>query len=305
MTKQPPSRSHYDELHDKYTKILTTKAGTRYERLAAMVFKILEDKNAVIHDLALTGEDPDVKHQIDVTVEIAGTKRRVIIECKDFDISGEKVGLGLVRNFRSVIEDTDADEGIIITCSGFTADAAKYARSKGIKLVVLRLFETRDMNGRIAKIILGVTVQQPANPQASVYIKEEYLPRYQKELAAIGVTEGMRNTDPAYFIRGKERVQFNEFLTSRMNDAIAPTGPKAIRIEIPADGWQVQIGRNDPIPFDGIVVTFDVDEDRHSVEITSNRIAELVLSGFGGSDIIIFGDQIERRSIDPDTGAVA
>jgi hypothetical protein len=305
MAKQPPSRSHYDELHDKYIKILTTKAGTRYERLAAMVFKTLENKNAVIHDLELTGEDPEVKHQIDVTVEIGGTRRRVVIECKDFDISGEKVGLGIVRNFRSVIEDTNADEGIIVTCNGFTEDAAKYARSKAIKLVILRLFETIDMNGRITKIILGVTAQQPANPRADVYIGGEHLPRYQSELAAIGVTGGMRNTDRAYFIRGKERVQFNEFLTARMNDAIGPTGSKAIRIAVPADGWQVQIDRNDPIPFDGIIVNFDVDEESHSLEITSNRIAELVLSGFGGCDIIIFGDQIERRSINPDTGAVA
>lgn len=93
MTKKTPSRSRYDDLHDKYHKILTTKAGTRYERLAALVFKALEDRNAVIHDMELVGEDPDVKHQIDVTVEIAGTTRRVVIECKDFDISGEKVGL--------------------------------------------------------------------------------------------------------------------------------------------------------------------------------------------------------------------
>ena len=36
MNKKPPERSRYDELHDKYHTILTTKAGTRYERLAAI-----------------------------------------------------------------------------------------------------------------------------------------------------------------------------------------------------------------------------------------------------------------------------
>ena len=137
MTTKTSSRSRYDELHDKYHTIRTTKAGTRYERLAALVFKALEDKNVVIHDMELAGEDPDVKHQIDVTVEVAGAKRRVIIECKDFDISGGKVGLDIIRNFRSVIEDTKADEGIVITCNDFTQDARRYARSKGIKLAVL------------------------------------------------------------------------------------------------------------------------------------------------------------------------
>jgi hypothetical protein len=105
-------------------------------------------------------------------------------------------------------------------------------------------------------------------------------------------------------LRGGDRRQFNEFLTARMNDAITPAGPKVIRIAMPADGWEIQVSQNAPIPFLGIVVNFDVDEQRHAIEATSQRIAELVFSGFGASDIIIFGDQIERHSIDRDTGTV-
>lgn len=304
MNKNVPTRSRYDELHDKYHKILTTKAGSRYERLAALVFKALEDRNAVIHDLALSGDDPDVKHQIDVTVEVSGSPRRVVIECKDFDISGQKVGLDIIRSFRSVIEDTKADEGFVLTCNAFTEDAQKYARSKGIKLCVLRLFEDRDLNGRITKVILGVTLQQPSNPRASLYLDEQESPRYARELASIGVADSARNTDPVYFVRGEDRRQFNEFLTAQMNDAIKPAGPMAIRIAIPADGWAIQVDQNPPIPFKGIVVEFDVDEEKHTVEIASQRIAELILSGFGKDDIIIFGDQIERHSIDPVSGTV-
>jgi len=237
MAKKLPNCSRYDQLHDKYHQIFTTKAGTRYERLAAMVFKALEDNNAVIHDLKLRGDNPEVKHQIDVTVESAGATRRVVIECKDFDTSKEKVGLGIARNFRSVIEDTKADEGIIITCSGFTQDAQKYARSKGIKLAVLRLFETHDMNGRIAKIVVEIIIQEPTNPRATVMVPEAEYPRYAAELAAIGVKDGMRNTDQVFFIRDGERHQFNSFLTQRMNDAIGRAGPKAIQIAIPSDGW--------------------------------------------------------------------
>jgi len=33
------------------------------------VFKVLEEKHVVIHDLKLSGADPEVKHQIDVTTE--------------------------------------------------------------------------------------------------------------------------------------------------------------------------------------------------------------------------------------------
>jgi hypothetical protein len=109
-----PKRSCYDELHDRYNTILTTKGGTRYEILAAFVFKALEAQNTVIHDLSLVGES-EVAHQIDVLFE---RKRRVLIECEDFDISGEKIGLDIIRNFRSVLEDTTADEGMVVTCNG-------------------------------------------------------------------------------------------------------------------------------------------------------------------------------------------
>jgi hypothetical protein len=64
------------------------------------------------------------------TIEIAGVSKRFLIVCKDFDASGAKVVLDILRSFRSVIEDTKADEGIVITCNGFTQDAQKYARSR-------------------------------------------------------------------------------------------------------------------------------------------------------------------------------
>jgi hypothetical protein len=44
----------------------------------------------------------DVSHKIDLHVTVEGQSRRVLIECKDFDISGDKVGLPIVRNFWAV-----------------------------------------------------------------------------------------------------------------------------------------------------------------------------------------------------------
>lgn len=166
------SRSRYDELHDKYDAILTTKSGTRYERLAAMVFKALEESTAVIHDVSLLGES-DVSHQIDVHVTIEGQSRRVLIECKDFDISGDKVGLPIVRNFWAVLDNTRANEGFIITCNGFTGDAAKYAKAKGIKLVVLRIHEEKDWEGYIKTVVVRLLALAPANPTMTVHVSDE------------------------------------------------------------------------------------------------------------------------------------
>jgi hypothetical protein len=128
-----------------------------------MVFKALEESTAVIHDVSLLGES-DVSHQIDVHVTVEGQSRRVLIECKDFDISGDKVGLPIVRNFWAVLDDTRADEGFIITCNGFTDDAAKYAKAKGIKLVVLRIHEEKDWEGFIKTVVVRLLALAPANP---------------------------------------------------------------------------------------------------------------------------------------------
>ena len=75
------SRSRYDELHDRYFEIRTTKSGTRYERLAAFVFKALDNNDVVIHDLKLLGET-GVEHQIDVIIEINGVQKRILIELR-------------------------------------------------------------------------------------------------------------------------------------------------------------------------------------------------------------------------------
>lgn len=296
-------RSRYDELHDKYHRVLTTKAGTRYERLAALVFKALEDRNVVIHDLRLAGEDPEVLHQIDVTIAIRGERKRIVIECKDFDISGDKVGLDIIRNFRSVVEDTKVDEAIVITCNGFTKDAQKYARSKNIKLAVLRVFEQRDMEGRIARVILGITMAQPKNAGATLYMADEqHGQRFSAELAEIGVSTGFRNTDPIYVVGGSQRQQINQYMTDQMNKVIQRNGPKALQIKVPAKDLQIQVGSNAPIPFDGVIINFEVDEQSVTFDVVSQRVAELIFSGFDTDDIIIFGDQIQRFAIDPVTG---
>ncbi len=54
------ARSHYDDLHDRYSAIRTNKRGTRYERLAAVVFAALEERSVVIHDLTLVGKESGV-----------------------------------------------------------------------------------------------------------------------------------------------------------------------------------------------------------------------------------------------------
>ena len=302
------SRSSYDELHDNYHAIMTTKAGTRYERLAAMVFKALQEQRAVIHDLSLLGES-DVSHQIDVQMEVDGQKRRTIIECKDFDISGGKVGLDIVRNFWAVIDDTKADEGIIITCNGFTADAAKYAKAKNVKLAVLRKHEEKDWAGRIRTIVVQLIAVSPANARMGIVVPNDAERDYFMEAAkSLPNPGGMSISDPVWMVKNQERVQINEFLSKHVHNAIPLKGndtPDKASVRVESEGWKIQIAGHRPITFDSINIEFDIRRDEMESVITSRRVAELLLSGFRGADVIIFGDQLERRKIDPETGIVS
>ena len=212
------SRSRYDELHDRFDPIMTGKAGTRYERLAAMVLKSLHERDVVVHDMKLRG-DSTVPHQIDVSIQRGGNTRRMIVECKDFDLREGKVGLDIVRSFRSVLEDTGADEAVILTCVGYTREARVYARAKGIKLAVLRTFEEADKAGRIQKIILdfhikgaiSLTIDELAMDQTNH-------DRFAAEMAAAGLQSGIHRDSPVHFVKSNEKVPFNEFLTARANE---------------------------------------------------------------------------------------
>src|SRR6202035_4335209 len=120
------------------------KAGTKYERLAALVFQILDRASFVIHDVELRGPGKEAEHQIDVTAsDRSGQRRRVIVEARD---RKKPVGLGQVRDFYGVVHQLKPDQAWIVSVTGFSADAEKYARDEGIGLAVLRPTEYGEDN---------------------------------------------------------------------------------------------------------------------------------------------------------------
>src|SRR5271165_540063 len=54
-----------------------------------------------------------------------------------------------------------------------------------------------------------------------------------------------------------------------------------------------------PISFDRVEISFDIQQNEMESVLTSSRVAELLLAGFGEADLIIYGDQLERRKINP------
>jgi hypothetical protein len=83
-------RDPIDLIYDEFVADEKRKHGTKYEIVAAIVFKALLAEHKVVHDLRLSGPGKRTKHQIDVTVERRdGQRLRLIIECRHlFPTSG-------------------------------------------------------------------------------------------------------------------------------------------------------------------------------------------------------------------------
>lgn len=311
-------RSFYDDLHDKYDPISTSKAGTRYERLSALVEKVLDHTAGVTHDLKLVGADTGVKHQIDVTITRDGQSRRVLVECKDFDISGEPVGLDIVRDFFGAVDDIKPDEAIVVTCNRFTQDAMRYAKGKGIKLAVLRRYTEQDDQGRIKSIELNLEIKIPINYRADIqFVDAKGVEAfYGKPVAAEDAKAGKLAMGTAdrftalYLHRpGHSPVQYVEALNELFNDPAyhndveESNGTLRKTIALPGAGLQRDSGP--VIPIVGIIVTYSFSTHTHKMIIESAKIAELILEPIGEEDdFLIYDEDLKKFSIDPETGEV-
>ncbi|OMF51003.1 restriction endonuclease [Paenibacillus peoriae] len=131
------------------------KNGTKYERITAVVYKLLDETNTVFHDLRLRGNGKKAKHQIDVTIVKDSQTKRILVECKEYD---KVVGIGIVRDFFGAVTQIKPDEAVVVTTKGFTKGAIDFANDEGIKLAILREAEDSDWDGLIRKVKINATV---------------------------------------------------------------------------------------------------------------------------------------------------
>lgn len=297
------AESKYDRLHDKFWSCSTTKSGTRYERLAAFVLKSLEQSNIVVHDIKLTG-DADVPHQIDVSIQESDRQKRVLIECKDFDISGQKVGLPVVTHFFGVVQDVHPDEAIIITCNGFTKDARKFAKNKGIKLAVLREFVYSDWGKIIREIHLSIEVQDITQPKVEfLFFNDDDQNRFIDAVRCIGgIGSGLWARQPIHLRFPNGRIHLHQFVKAMANrHPRNDPGPVSLKIRFGDTAFEIG---DQYIPIQAIHINFEVLHYENLLKITSDRIARLILEGFGDRDFVICDDDLVKYDIDETTGEI-
>lgn len=157
-------------IYDAYVAEEKRKHGTKYEVLAAIVFKTLQREHKLVHDLRLRGPGKRTKHQIDVTLEHRdGRRLRLIIECRHlFPTSRRpKIDLDAVRSFASVVRDLQPERGMMLTTVGYTGDARRYAEDEGIALGILREFRDEDWKGRVQEVRVIADMSLPAPPRVA------------------------------------------------------------------------------------------------------------------------------------------
>ncbi len=287
-------RSRYDELHDKYYSLLSRKAGTRYERLAAIVFKKLDTEGVVIHDLELRGGSR-VKHQIDVIIEKQGVKQRTLIECKDFDASDKKVGLPIVRDFYGVLADLKPQEAWVVTCKGFTNPAIQYAQAMGIKLAILREFKDSDWDGRVRTIEINFVLVDVTEPCVKLHLgSEQEIEGLKKDLKSHDIDLTMLGkAQPVYLhLPQSGDVQLYDFVEERMKDTQERSeGPVQRRIGTP--GAAISVDRGPRHPVEAVTIEYEIRHETETTTVGGDKIGRLLLQVVGDKSVAIWEEDLK------------
>ncbi|QIH33879.1 restriction endonuclease [Sphingobacterium sp. DR205] len=117
--------------------------GKQYELLVERLFKQLAPNAEIKQDDYILGKNSNTKRQIDVSIRFQnmGISYLTIIQAKDYSRPAD---IKVVDEFKSVIEDTLANKGILICNKGFTKKAKEYGKKVGIEL--LSIHEASDKN---------------------------------------------------------------------------------------------------------------------------------------------------------------
>lgn len=190
-----------DEIEHIYDRLIAAeklKAGTKYERLAAFVFQILDRSALVVHDVVLRGSGKEASHQIDVlATDQSGASQRVIVETRD---RRGPVDLKQVRDFFGVVHQLKPEHAWIVSSTGFTGPATSFARDESIGLAQLRSVRPGEDN-RVKAIRHRMHMQAMGDPTVTCWLaaddrERERLQRLLKQ--HVGSTEAIP-LDEAYF----------------------------------------------------------------------------------------------------------
>lgn len=294
-------------IYDEYVAEEKRKHGTKYEILAAIVFKTLAGEHRVVHDLRLRGTGRRTKHQIDVTVDRRdGRPMRLIIECRHlFPTSRRpKITLGAVRDFASVVRDLHPAHGLMLTTVGYTAEACTYAGEQEIGLGILRPAREEDTRRRAKEVRIRANYSALPPPTLTWIAKDDIERERVRPLLEARSSEPERRWSAVTYFYDEDGNP-----TETLHDVINPIFARIAREQPDADHGREMFDRVRRIDIRGVVVAvvgFDW-EDGDQIEFTEeyvvslgDSVAKLVLQTLDGAlDFVIYDRDLMAFEIGP------
>jgi Restriction endonuclease len=245
-----------DELHKQVFGFTPSKAGTAFERLAAVVLAGLGWEN-VKHETKLQPQGRRAGQRLDITATHPdGAIERLLAECKDWN---RDVGKGTMDALVGVRDQANFDAAMAVTTKGFTRGAIDVAVDENIAMVVLREVrpdESFVMSVEIQTVIWGSdwgNVQVLTDSNANV---------------SDGQPGDMSTEDRFLYIDGTPAESLREIFESRSTGRQEGVFDHEIRFE---DGRLAPMATGHPIPIVGIKWTETVSKSSPHKSVTKTE----------------------------------
>ncbi|WNM20098.1 restriction endonuclease [Flavobacterium capsici] len=117
-----------------------------FEKLTARVYTIINNGNGIVkHNDKIKGINSKRDRQIDVSIKylLPGNHSiLIIVSCKNYK---KKPNIRLIDEFVGLLQDVNANKGILICKSGFGNSILEYAKTKQIDLCTIEDLENRNL----------------------------------------------------------------------------------------------------------------------------------------------------------------
>jgi hypothetical protein len=276
-----------DHLYERLLDDNPAKPGTKYERLTAIVAKVLDRSAVVVHDVRLRGDGKLTSHQIDVQATgHDGASRRALFECRDYDT--DKIDLDQVRSFATVVRQLQPDSAWMITTVGFTEGARTCAMDEGIGLALLHPATPEDMENVVRRVVTDITtvVTNPTVRVLDVRLTDATV----RELQAAGVqqldlTLAHSGYDEIADESGTLVEPWGAFLGALIEEHGGGVGKHVATLAATPPRVLLDQGRR--LVFDQITIEYEVGAVRFRIthELLGSAVAELALRAIVGDGL--------------------
>ena len=275
------------------------KQGTKYERLAALVFKVLDANADVVNQVILRADDKSASHEINVAINYGGQERSMLIECRD---RVDKVEEGDVRDFFGKLHHLQPDVGIMLSPTGFTKGAVDYANDEGIILGEFRPVAETDSWVRSIGVEMRLFIPGPPSITDLEFVDPDQVsPLAGQKLHVDPYSDVWDASGDALGTLGElmaeamKEADSGQMKAGRVEGAVSFDSARTIKL----NGLDVGIN--------GLKFYFDVHEAVEMLQVQESGVGEMILRQMSGADAgggrVVFDKDFRTLGFD-DTGRV-